>query len=52
MKRSSPTFRYTLVVAPLCPLGTTVVYITGPAGVLEATFTDFGYDLSGSITMP
>jgi hypothetical protein len=40
------------VVAPLCPLGTTVVYITGPEGVLEATFTDFGYDLSESITLP
>ena len=40
------------VVAPLCPLPTTVRYITGPAGILDATFTDFGYDLFESITLP
>jgi len=40
------------VVAPLCPLSTTVRYITGPAGILDATFTDYGYDLSGSIVLP
>ncbi|MBN1881220.1 MAG: FecR domain-containing protein [Deltaproteobacteria bacterium] len=40
------------VVAPLCPLPTTVRYIMGPTGVLDATFTDFGYDLFESITLP
>jgi hypothetical protein len=40
------------VVAPLCPLPETVRYITGPAGILDATYTDFGYDLSGSISLP
>lgn len=40
------------VVAPLCPLPTTVRYITGPAGILDATFTDYGYDFFESISLP